>query len=283
VVQHDYDPDKLAELILLTAGHLNRDPTYGSTKLNKALFLAEFLHYKRHGNPISGATYERLPRAPAPRDLQAVRQRLLDDRDAVMETRGYLGHLQHRLLPLREARRGRLRPTEVQLVSEVCHALRGHSHSNVLGWQLAGEREEIPYESSFLSTATPVRADLEWGRALAEDRGLVGAGGGGGKRRNGGTAAGLERALRSVSYECRVDHLRSGYLRGMEVLAGIEWACARWPDGVHRLPGTRLHLLKTEWPIPSLRAFFTLDGESRCTVWAVEEFQPYAPEEDGTD
>ena len=122
--------------------------------------------------------------------------------------------------------------------------------------------------------------------ALADERGLHGPGPAAGRRRPGwapGAVPPGERILRTVSYECPADDLRSGYPRGEEVLAGIEWACARWPEGIHRIPGTRLHLLKTEWPVPSLRAWFSLDDESRCTVWALDETEPYAPEEDGTD
>jgi hypothetical protein len=89
--------------------------------------------------------------------------------------------------------------------------------------------------------------------------------------------------LRDVAYECRTDDLRGSYPRAPEVLAGIAWALARWPDGFHRIPGTRLHLLKTEWPIPALGTWFSLDSESRCTVWVIDEIQPYVPEEDGTD
>src|ERR1700736_5509917 len=89
--------DRLPELMLLIAEHLQDDPTYGATKLNKALFFVDHLHYKRHGASISGATYERLPRAPAPRDLLAVRDVLVDREEATVVTRGYLGHLQQRL------------------------------------------------------------------------------------------------------------------------------------------------------------------------------------------
>src|SRR5437879_8568081 len=87
--------------MLLMAERLRSDPSYGATKLNKALFFADHLHYKRHGAAISGAAYERLPRAPAPRGLLAVRQGLVDRGEATLETRGYLGHVPHRLLPVR--------------------------------------------------------------------------------------------------------------------------------------------------------------------------------------
>ena len=267
---------RLAELMLLMAERLRSDPSYGATKLNKALFFADHLHYKRHGAAISGAAYERLRRAPAPRGLLAVREGLLDRGEATLETRGYLGYLQHRLLPARPPRQEDFNETELILVAEVADALRGHSHTGVLGWQLASEREEIPYESAFLSTATPNRAELDRGAKLAADLGL--AGDGGSRRRPGG-----ERVLRDIAYECRTDDLRGSYPRAPEVLAGIAWALARWPDGFHRIPGTRLHLLKTEWPVPALGTWFSLEAESRCTVRVIEEILPYALEEDGTD
>jgi hypothetical protein len=270
---------RLPELILLMADRLRSDPTYGATKLNKALFFADHLHYKRHGSPISGAVYERLPRAPAPRGLLAVRQGLVDRGEATVETRGYLGHVQQRLLPARAPGQEDFEETELALVAEVADALRGHSHTTVLGWQLSQEREEIPYESAFLSTSTPNRAELHRGVKLAADLGLAGNG----VARRRGPGSGSKRVLRNVAYECRMDVLKDSYPRGAEVLAGIEWALARWPDGFHRIPGARLHLLKTEWPIPALGTWFSLDDETRCTVWVIEEILPYAPEEDGTD
>lgn len=270
---------RLPELMLLMADRLRSDPTYGATKLNKALFFADHLHYKRYGASISGAAYERLPRAPAPRGLLMVRQRLVDRGEATVETRGYLGHVQQRLLPLRAPSQEDFDETELTLVAEVADALRGHSHTGVLGWQLSQEREEIPYESAFLSTSTPNRAELDRGAKLAADLGLDGNG----AARRRGVGSGSERVLRNVAYECRTDVLKDSYPRAAEVLAGIGWALARWPDGFHRIPGTRLHLLKTEWPIPALGTWFSLDDETRCTVWVIEEILPYAPEEDGTD
>ena len=270
---------RLDELLLLMAERLRSDPSYGATKLNKALFFADHLHYKRHGAAISGAAYERLPRAPAPRGLLAVRQGLVDRGEATLETRGYLGYLQHRLLPVRPPRQEDFKETELTLIAEVADALRGHSHTGVLGWQLASEREEIPYESAFLSTSTPHRAELDRGAKLAAGLGLAGEGAPRPRRRG----PGGERVLRDVAYECQTEDLRGSYPRASEVLAGIAWALARWPDGFHRIPGTRLHLLKTEWPVPALGTWFSLEDESRCTVWVIDEILPYVPEEDGTD
>src|SRR5437879_8422257 len=139
--------------MLLMAEHLRSDPSYGATKLNKALFFADHLHYKRHGAAISGAAYERLPRAPAPRGILAVRQSLVDRGEARLEIRGYLGHLQQQLLPVHPPRQEAFKETERTLVAEVADALRGHSHTGVLGWQLASEREEIDRKSTRLNSS----------------------------------------------------------------------------------------------------------------------------------
>ncbi|HWD09194.1 MAG TPA: type II toxin-antitoxin system antitoxin SocA domain-containing protein [Actinomycetota bacterium] len=275
----------IAELVLLAAGDLSASPGYGATKLNKALFFSDLLHYKRHGTPISGAVYDRLPRGPAPRGILAVRRGLVEAGDATLHQVGYLGYVQTRLVPLRAPAPGVIGSTALQMVHEVCAALAGHSHANVLGWQLAAEREEIPYHSIFLSSAVPARADLQRGAAVAAERGLTGAPrrpAGAGSSPDAGVGPG-ERTLRSVSYECATSELRASYPRAGDVFAGIEWALARWPDGVHRVPGTRLSVVRTEWPAPSLRVYFTLPGEGRCTVWAIDEVPPYAEEEDGSD
>src|SRR5437899_8122940 len=110
--------------MLLVAEHLRSDPSYGATKLNKALFFADHLHYKRHGAAITGAAYERLPRAPAPRGLLAVRQALVDRSEATLDARGYVGHLQHRLLPLRPPSEKDFTETELTMFAEVAGALR---------------------------------------------------------------------------------------------------------------------------------------------------------------
>jgi len=273
----------LGELVLLAAAELAGDPAFGATKLNKALFFSDLLHYKRHGTTITGSVYERLPRGPAPRDIVAVRQALIDAGDARLDHVGYLGYLQARLVPLRPPALSGFAATELQLVRQVCAALAGHSHANVLGWQLAAEREEIPPESIFLAAAPPARDDLARGRAVAAERGLIGAPRPSGSRSPTELAAAGERALRQVAYEYPTADLRGRYPRAGEVFTGIEWALARWPDGAHRVPGTRLSVVRTEWPVPSLRAYFSLPGEGRCTVWAIDEVPPYAEAEDGSD
>jgi len=55
---------KMAELILYVSDRCQLDPAYGSTKLNKILFYADFLYYAKHGTSITGQEYMRLDKGP---------------------------------------------------------------------------------------------------------------------------------------------------------------------------------------------------------------------------
>ena len=73
-MDYEYDEAKFAELLLYVARRLDGDPAGGAVKLNKVLFYAEFAHVRAHGQPISGAEYEKLENGPAPRRLLPVRR-----------------------------------------------------------------------------------------------------------------------------------------------------------------------------------------------------------------
>ena len=63
------DDAKLEELIILIASRSEDDPRFGSTKLNKLLFFADFLAYVKRGEAITNHVYMRLPNGPAPRAM----------------------------------------------------------------------------------------------------------------------------------------------------------------------------------------------------------------------
>ena len=60
---------KMRELILYVASKSQHDPKFGSTKLNKILFFADFAFYFKHGRSVTGQEYMRLKHGPAPRRL----------------------------------------------------------------------------------------------------------------------------------------------------------------------------------------------------------------------
>ena len=172
----EYSEDKLRELVLYIAGKSVEDPNYGATKLNKLLFFSDFLAYGLLGKAITGASYQRLPRGPAPRELTNLVKEMETSNEAFLYERPYFGYRQKRLLPNRPSHLEVFVASEIALVDQVIEILSGKNAAEVselshlqLGWKLAEDREDIPYESIFLSNEDPTQEDLRRALDLAEE------------------------------------------------------------------------------------------------------------------
>jgi hypothetical protein len=173
-----YDEEKFTELVLYVAQQMRDVPTYGATMLNKVLFFSDFFHYEVHGTAISGADYYRLDYGPAPRRLVPVREKLVASGRAVLCERqiGPQRRTQLRLEAVDEPDLKKFSPSEIGMVLEVIELLKGRTATDVsgashrmLGWQVARDRETIPYETVFL-ISTPITAnDRETARRLNRD------------------------------------------------------------------------------------------------------------------
>lgn len=170
-----YNEDRLRELMLYVADESRDDPKFGATKLNKILFFSDFLAYAELGAPITGAVYQRLPNGPAARRLLPVQQDLQASGDAEVEVVDRYGFQQKRLVPRRKPKIELFDTSELHLVDEVIAACRDLSaisvsdlsHRLSMGWQIARNREDIPYPSVFLSADEPSEADIQRGQSLA--------------------------------------------------------------------------------------------------------------------
>ena len=151
------DEEKLGELLIYAAGQLLDDPTGGATKINKILYYSEFSHIRAHGVPITGVAYQKLPQGPAPRQLVPVRDRLIENGDAILRVDQYFGKPLHRLVPLRPQRVDSLSHEEMTIVDQVTKALwgktageeSGMSHRE-LGWNMVEMGEVIPLSTAYL-------------------------------------------------------------------------------------------------------------------------------------
>jgi hypothetical protein len=176
-----FDADKLRELMVYVAERSMEDPSFGATKLNKILFFSDFYAYGKYGKPITGATYQRLERGPAPRQLMPIQNELEHRGDAIVVEREHFNLRQKRLIPLRQANLAIFSAEEISLVDEVIEALRlksaagvsALSHEVTVGWQIAGDREEIPYEAVFLSNEEPTPTDVRRALELARQHGWL--------------------------------------------------------------------------------------------------------------
>src|SRR5688572_1912439 len=81
--------ERLRELMLFIAERCLNDPTFGAVKLNRILFLADFISFARYGEPITGTPYRKLPSGPVPTAAGTVRAEMEAADEAFMAVEGY--------------------------------------------------------------------------------------------------------------------------------------------------------------------------------------------------
>ncbi|MEM1331939.1 MAG: Panacea domain-containing protein [Actinomycetota bacterium] len=159
----EYDEKKFTELLVLVAERLADDHAGGATKLNKLLYFADFTHFRRTGQPITGAAYQKLANGPAPRRLLPVRSRLIESGEIELEERDFLGYKQHRLVTKRRADVSVFSHDELTTIDDVFADLVGMNGREVsdlsheeAGWRLTEEGETIPYEAALIPRQQPL-------------------------------------------------------------------------------------------------------------------------------
>ncbi len=171
IVPRKPDNAKLEELILFIASRSEDDPRFGSTKLNKLLFFADFSAYVRLGTSITGHTYMRLPNGPAPRAMLPTIKRMVVAKLLAIKERAHYGRTQRVPIALRDAEVRLFSAEEIAIVTEVLDGLRRKNAKGISslshqfdGWKLAKDREDIPYEVALVNFKKPRKKDID--RAL---------------------------------------------------------------------------------------------------------------------
>ncbi|MHB1006596.1 MAG: Panacea domain-containing protein [Chloroflexota bacterium] len=176
-----FDPVKFKELVLYVSKKTADDPRAGATKLNKILFFSDVLAYGQHGQPVSGATYVKLDNGPVPKQLLRTKAELVSAKEACEVNQQYFNRMQKRLIPMREPDLSVFSPAEIALVDQVielfqsCNAsdVSEISHAWSVGWQVARDSAEIPYETVLLSVPSLTQADIERGMMVAQELGMA--------------------------------------------------------------------------------------------------------------
>jgi len=175
------DEDKLAELILYISQKCATDPKFGAIKLNKLLYLSDFLSFGNWGEPITGVQYRHLRMGPAPTRLIPVRDALEKNRKLVVQTLPLKsGRKQVRTVNLTEPNLKVFSGREIALVDSIIEDLwdldaeesTEFSHRFV-GWKMTKEGDPIPYGSIFLSDEPLSAAEIQRGQELARELGLT--------------------------------------------------------------------------------------------------------------
>ena len=171
----EFNQTKFAELVLYIACKSEKDPRFGAVKLNKLLYYADFNAYRRLGQAITGAKYQKLSEGPAPREMLPIRRVMLDASDIAIENRAYFNGVQQRIIPLRQPDTSIFRDEELEIVEETIDALWNMSGRQVsdlshteIGWKVAQRGEAIPYQTAWLSSdPIPQEAEEYWRRVTS--------------------------------------------------------------------------------------------------------------------
>ena len=177
--EFQFDQDRFVELMAFIARGSIDDPTFGAVKLNKILYYADFSAYRMFGQPLTGATYFKLQEGPAPREMLQARDMLIDTGAAHIEQRPYFTGIQQRLV-IDEDDCGAgesFSENERNLIAMIMEFFRGKTAREVSdyshrepGWELAHDRETIPYETAWLSSEPPDRETEELAERVLLER-----------------------------------------------------------------------------------------------------------------
>jgi Antitoxin SocA-like, Panacea domain len=170
--------NKMRELVLYIAKKSEKDPYFGSIKLNKILFYSDFAYYAKTGNSITGAEYRKYKRGPAPAIMKSLKEEMESDKIAYERNVTITPtHMQKRMLAGREPDMTAFTDAEVATIDFYIEELWGMTATDVSfeshrfpGWKHAELSEEIPYFTAFLSETplTPSPSTMEWAKARAE-------------------------------------------------------------------------------------------------------------------
>ena len=175
------DEEKLAELILYISQKCATDHKFGAVKLNKILYLSDFLAFGNWGEPITAVPYQHLRMGPAPTRLIPVRDALQKSGKLVVQTLPLKsGHRQVRTVNLVDPNLKVFSGREIALVDSIIQDLwdmdaeesSEFSHRFV-GWKMTKEGDPIPYGSIFISDEPLSPAEIRRGQELAGEFGLT--------------------------------------------------------------------------------------------------------------
>lgn len=165
---------KFRELILYIVSRHEADRDFGTARLYKTLFYADFGAYVLIGRPITGRDYIKMPHGPMPDRVAEVIEKLVRNGDAAIERRNRDGFVQKRMIALRDPHLDLFSAREIALVDRVIEELRGIEATRdsdiahrFIGWQLARDGEVIPYNSSWVVPRKLTPEEIAYGLQLA--------------------------------------------------------------------------------------------------------------------
>ncbi len=178
-----FNQEKLAELILFFAQESQSDPYFGSTKLNKLLFMTDFLAYGNLGKPVTGIAciHQVQGPAPLPGDFLTVREQLETAGRLVIREQMLFGFAQKRPVAQANPNLALFTQDELDIARHALDTMRTMTNQEAStwshqrpGWLSTKQGEEIPYYTVVLWDRTPPTFDdLTWAEQMIAQLELV--------------------------------------------------------------------------------------------------------------
>jgi hypothetical protein len=162
-------PNKFKSLVHYICWKCANDPSLGAIKLNKALWLSDFIAYYKLGKSITGTRYVRRQFGPTPKAILPVLRELEGEGKIRVQEDDYYGKKKKTFIPLKDASDSFMSPEEKDIVDDttslVCDkhtatSISNASHDHI--WKAASDGEELPFSTVFVCPESPTDEDREW-------------------------------------------------------------------------------------------------------------------------
>ena len=185
VVVTEFDRQRFEALILYIAHRRSGDVRFGRTKMAKALFYSDFSVYQDQGEPLTGATYIRMPFGPFPKELDAAEESLERQGRASLDYDVPGEYEEKRIIPSDDPDTSLFEGWQIltvnacidRVASETAAGISEISHHHP-GWLLAEKvGVEIPYETAILPQGRPDGYEATLAEEVAREHGWQSADG----------------------------------------------------------------------------------------------------------
>jgi hypothetical protein len=172
--------EKMENLILYICKKSPSPCSLGAVKLNKILYFSDFISYLKYGKSITNEVYVRETYGPVPKNMLCFLNKLKKEKNIRIQDKKYYGKIKKEYTPLKDANITLFNDNEIKLVDEIISEITNlHTassiskiiHNNI--WELAVNREEIPYYTIFVSNLGLIeKSDMEWAKQELERKNL---------------------------------------------------------------------------------------------------------------
>jgi hypothetical protein len=178
----EFDRKRFEALVLYVAHRRRDDERFGRTKMAKVLFFSDFSVYQDQGEPLTGATYVRMPFGPFPEALDEAEKALEERGLVVLAHHGENEYEEKRIIPTKGPPpdlRDLFEEWQLLVVNDWVDRVASATATQISemshhhpGWLLAEKNgEPIPYETAILPQSRPTASEASRAKEVARDRG----------------------------------------------------------------------------------------------------------------